>query len=165
MTTTTAANHRMPFTVREVEAASRFGGLQLRDSRPHATVSGTLCSSQRESTDDGPQSGSVVGYQYLPNRVVVLLRVSHPGHHGIAARLIVWSPLDENREVAAQFSGDKANMGDVFYENVGRAGWASPFAAIKKLTPHRFNPRGSENVQRKPSPHPTARRRRGVHIQ
>ena len=46
-------------------------------------------------------------------------RVSHPYHHGIAVRLICWFPPDENTAVVALFSGDKANMGDVFYDSVG----------------------------------------------
>lgn len=46
-------------------------------------------------------------------------RVSHPYHHGIAVRLIVWFPHDENTAAAALFSGDKANMGDVFYDSMG----------------------------------------------
>ncbi|GAB2715451.1 hypothetical protein ACX801_21555 [Arthrobacter bambusae] len=46
-------------------------------------------------------------------------RVSHPYHQGIAVRLICWFPPDENTAVVALFSGDKANMGDVFYDSVG----------------------------------------------
>lgn len=46
-------------------------------------------------------------------------RVSHPYHHGIAVRLICWFPPDGNTAVVALFSGDKANLGDVFYDSVG----------------------------------------------
>ncbi len=35
-------------------------------------------------------------------------------------RLICWFPPDEETVVVALFSGDKANMGDVFYDSVGR---------------------------------------------
>jgi hypothetical protein len=45
-------------------------------------------------------------------------RVSHPFREGIAVRLIVWF-TDDNRAVVALFAGDKARMGDVFYESVG----------------------------------------------
>lgn len=45
-------------------------------------------------------------------------RVSHPYHPGIALRLICWFPPDEKTAVVALFSGDKANMGDVFYDSV-----------------------------------------------
>lgn len=46
-------------------------------------------------------------------------RVSHPHVAGVALRLICWFPPDEDRVVVALFSGDKASMGDVFYDTVG----------------------------------------------
>lgn len=46
-------------------------------------------------------------------------RVSHPYVAGVALRLICWFPPDEDRVVVALFSGDKASMGDVFYDPVG----------------------------------------------
>lgn len=46
-------------------------------------------------------------------------RVSHPYVAGVARRLICWFPPDEDRVVVALFSGDKASMGDVFYDTVG----------------------------------------------
>lgn len=45
-------------------------------------------------------------------------RVSHPYREGVALRLIVWFP-DSGRAVVALFAGDKARMGDVFYDSVG----------------------------------------------
>jgi hypothetical protein len=46
-------------------------------------------------------------------------RVSHPYTEGIAVRLVCWFPPETNMAVVALFSGDKANMGDVFYDSVG----------------------------------------------
>ena len=46
-------------------------------------------------------------------------RQSHPYETGIALRLICWFPEDSNTVVVALFSGDKASMGDVFYDSVG----------------------------------------------
>lgn len=46
-------------------------------------------------------------------------RVSHPYEKGIALRVICWFPPDDDRVVIALFSGDKASMGDVFYDTVG----------------------------------------------
>jgi hypothetical protein len=46
-------------------------------------------------------------------------RVSHPYVEGIALRLICWFPLNSNQVVVALFAGDKAGMGDVFYDTVG----------------------------------------------
>ncbi|HET7140509.1 MAG TPA: hypothetical protein VFI36_10150 [Arthrobacter sp.] len=54
------------------------------------------------------------------SRKYALWRVSHPFHEGIAVRLICWFPPGERTVVVALFSGDKANMGDVFYDSVGR---------------------------------------------
>ncbi len=46
-------------------------------------------------------------------------RVSHPYVAGVALRVICWFPPDGDRVVVALFSGDKASMGDVFYDTVG----------------------------------------------
>jgi hypothetical protein len=46
-------------------------------------------------------------------------RVSHPYVKGVALRVICWFPPDGERVVVALFSGDKASMGDVFYDTVG----------------------------------------------
>ncbi|GAB3941346.1 hypothetical protein GCM10029976_060490 [Kribbella albertanoniae] len=46
-------------------------------------------------------------------------RVSHPYRAGIAIRLICWFPPDSDTVVVAVFAGDKARIGDVFYNSVG----------------------------------------------
>jgi hypothetical protein len=46
-------------------------------------------------------------------------RLSHPYRDGIAIRLIVWFPPDAP-PVIVLFGNDKAPMGDVFYDSVGR---------------------------------------------
>jgi hypothetical protein len=47
-------------------------------------------------------------------------RVSHPYVEGLAVRLIVWFPDDEpDTAVVALFAGEKARIGDVFYNSVG----------------------------------------------
>ena len=46
-------------------------------------------------------------------------RVSHPYVEGTALRVICWFPPDTATVVVALFSGDKATMGDVFYDTVG----------------------------------------------
>jgi len=46
-------------------------------------------------------------------------RVSHPYVEGIALRLICWFPPNGDQIVVALFAGDKAGMGDVFYDTVG----------------------------------------------
>jgi hypothetical protein len=45
-------------------------------------------------------------------------RVSHPYDPDVAIRLICWFP-DDQHAVVALFAGDKARMGDVFYDSVG----------------------------------------------
>lgn len=46
-------------------------------------------------------------------------RVSHPYREGIALRLIVWFPPEDGQVVVALSAGEKASMGDVFYDSVG----------------------------------------------
>ncbi|WP_084020269.1 hypothetical protein [Mycobacterium avium] len=46
-------------------------------------------------------------------------RLSHPFDPDVAVRLICWFPNDQE-VVVALFAGDKAQMGDVFYDSVGR---------------------------------------------
>lgn len=48
-----------------------------------------------------------------------LWRVSHPYREGIAIRLICWFPPGTDTVVVALFAGDKARIGDVFYNSVG----------------------------------------------
>lgn len=46
-------------------------------------------------------------------------RTSHSYHEGVAVRVICWFPPDSDVMVVALFAGDKARMGDVFYNSVG----------------------------------------------
>jgi len=46
-------------------------------------------------------------------------RVAHPFDPVVAVRLIVWFPPAARTVVVALFAGDKARMGDVFYNSVG----------------------------------------------
>jgi len=46
-------------------------------------------------------------------------RVSHPYREGIALRLIIWFPTADSQVVVSLFAGEKAAMGDVFYDSVG----------------------------------------------
>ncbi|ROZ87996.1 hypothetical protein [Gordonia sp. OPL2] len=74
------------------------------------------------------------------SRRYVVWRVSHPFRDGVAVRLIVWFPDDEHA-VVALFAGDKARMGDVFYDSVGpRAD-----AAIEAWKQQTKNERGGDD--------------------
>lgn len=47
-------------------------------------------------------------------------RVAHAYEQDVAVRLIAWFPPEKsNTVVVALFAGDKARMGDVFYDSVG----------------------------------------------
>lgn len=47
-------------------------------------------------------------------------RTSHPYTEGVAVRVICYFPPEEpDTVVVALFAGDKAKMGDVFYDSVG----------------------------------------------
>lgn len=67
-----------------------------------------------EPTDD-----AAVIKRVRQSRTHAVWRVSHPYRDGIALRLICWFPPDQGRVVVALFAGDKASMGDVFYDSVG----------------------------------------------
>jgi hypothetical protein len=69
--------------------------------------------------ESAPLDDSAVLKRVRQSRRHVVWRVSHPFVAGIALRLICWFPPDEDRVVVALFSGDKASMGDVFYDSVG----------------------------------------------
>ncbi|GAA1024106.1 hypothetical protein Aple_095400 [Acrocarpospora pleiomorpha] len=47
-----------------------------------------------------------------------LWRVSHAYHPEVAARLICWFPPDTGKAVVALFAGNKARLGDLFYNGV-----------------------------------------------
>ncbi|MEW2484268.1 hypothetical protein AB0876_32250 [Mycobacterium sp. NPDC049093] len=67
----------------------------------------------RAPTEDTPSLKQVRQARRYP-----VWRVSHPYREGVAVRLIVWFPTT-GRAVIALFAGDKARMGDVFYDSVG----------------------------------------------
>jgi hypothetical protein len=64
-------------------------------------------------TDDTPSLKRV-----RQSRRYQVWRVADPYREGIAVRLIVWFPATDHA-VVALFAGDKARMGDVFYDRVG----------------------------------------------
>jgi len=80
-------------------------------------------------------------------------RVAHPFHAEVAVRLIVWFPPgDPGTVVVALFAGDKARMGDVFYEQCrcqGRCGDRSVVvsAAEGEVMSEQFV-RGNDRVDR-----------------
>jgi hypothetical protein len=47
-----------------------------------------------------------------------LWRVSHAYEEGVAVRLICWFPPEADTVVVTLFAGDKATIGDVFYNSV-----------------------------------------------
>ena len=49
----------------------------------------------------------------------IVWRTSHPYEEGIAVRLICWFPPEDDSCVVTLFGGEKARMGDVFYDSVG----------------------------------------------
>jgi hypothetical protein len=47
-----------------------------------------------------------------------LWRLSHAYHPEVAVRLICWFPPNTGKVVVALFAGDKAKLGDLFYDSV-----------------------------------------------
>ena len=81
-----------------------------------------------------PVSESATLKRVRQSRRHTVWRVSHPFRRGVAMRLIVWFPDDEHA-VVALFAGDKAHMGDVFYDSVGPRADAA-VEAWKQQTEH-----------------------------
>lgn len=71
-----------------------------------------------ERLDQEPVDETPTLKRVRQSRRYAVWRVSHPYREGIAIRLIVWF-ADDSRVVVALFAGDKARMGDVFYDSVG----------------------------------------------
>ena len=66
-----------------------------------------------------PEEESASLRRVVQSRNHVVWRVAHPYVPGVALRLICWFPPGQDTVVVALFSGDKAGMGDVFYDSVG----------------------------------------------
>lgn len=71
-----------------------------------------------QQLDQAPNEDTPALKRVRQSRRYQVWRVAHPYREGIAIRLIVWFPTAE-RAVVALFAGDKARMGDVFYDSVG----------------------------------------------
>lgn len=69
--------------------------------------------------DQIPDEDSAMIKRVRQSRKNQVWRVSHPYVEGIALRLICWFPPNDDQIVVALFAGDKAGMGDVFYDTVG----------------------------------------------
>ena len=72
-----------------------------------------------EELDAAPAADSATVKRVVQSKRYQVWRISHSFTPGVAVRLICWFPPKEDRVVVALFSGDKANMGDVFYDSVG----------------------------------------------
>lgn len=69
---------------------------------------------------DGPPAGDTASLRRVrQSKQHEVWRLSHPYEEGIAVRLIVWFPPDSDEVVIALFAGEKARIGDVFYDSVG----------------------------------------------
>ena len=71
-----------------------------------------------QSLDQAPTEDTPSLKRVRQSRRYPVWRVAHPYREGIAVRLIVWFPTTDHA-VVALFAGDKARMGDVFYDSVG----------------------------------------------
>jgi hypothetical protein len=69
--------------------------------------------------EEAPVQDTAMIKRVRQSRKHLVWRVSHPYVPGVALRVICWFPPNRDRVVVALFSGDKASMGDVFYDTVG----------------------------------------------
>lgn len=72
-----------------------------------------------EDLDAEPKEESATLKRVRQSRTYEVWRVAHPYEPDLAVRLIVWFPPEADTVVVALFAGDKARMGDVFYNSVG----------------------------------------------
>lgn len=101
------------FAQLEARAAAGDEYAQLRPDRIYAELQVL-----QELTTEPQQDTAVLKRVRLSGRHQVW-RLTHPFHPRVAVRLIVWFPPEErDRVVVALFVGEKASMGDVFYNSV-----------------------------------------------
>lgn len=79
----------------------------------------TIMLKQLRDLEAAPTEDTAMIKRVRQSRVHKVWRISHPYREGIALRLIVWFPPVDGRVVVALFAGEKASMGDVFYNSVG----------------------------------------------
>lgn len=72
-----------------------------------------------EKLKNEPEQDSATIKKVSQSKQYRVWRISHPFTTDVAVRLICWFPPGLDTVVVALFSGDKANMGDVFYDSVG----------------------------------------------
>lgn len=99
-------------------------GLETRaeDGDSEATAQLEVINSQLaylQALTEPPTDDTAVLKRVRQSRNNPVWRLSHPFRPGFAVRLIVWFPPDDP-PVIVLFGADKARMGDVFYDSVGR---------------------------------------------
>ena len=79
----------------------------------------TIMLKQLRDLEVAPTEDTAMVKRVRQSRVHTVWRISHPYREGIALRLILWFPPVDGRVVVTLFAGEKASMGDVFYDSVG----------------------------------------------
>ena len=103
---------------------TRYEGLAAQSARDQKILDLLAAMlSKLRALDGVPVSETAMLKRVRQSGRYVVWRQSHPYESGIALRLICWFPEDSDgdtdRVVVALFAGDKASMGDVFYDSVG----------------------------------------------
>lgn len=73
---------------------------------------------QLQELTDAPEEDTAHLRRVRQSKTYPVWRLAHPYDPDIAVRLIVWFPDDEHA-VIALFAGDKARIGNAFYNSVG----------------------------------------------
>jgi len=71
-----------------------------------------------EQLPEPPNEDNAVLKKVKQSKKYQVWRLSHPFDSNIAVRTICWFDLAENAIIVVLFAGDKAGMGDVFYDSV-----------------------------------------------
>jgi hypothetical protein len=99
-----------------VDADADGGDAQAKLNRKYVAEALNLLRELAEPPTENTETGDLK--RVRQRRRYELWRVSHPYDPKVALRLICWFPPKRNTVVVALFAGDKAPIGDVWYNSV-----------------------------------------------
>lgn len=99
-----------------IDADADRGDSYARLTRKYVAEALTVLRELPEPPNEDTETGDLK--RVRQRRRYELWRVSHPFDASVAVRLICWFPPRTDTAVVALFAGDKARLGDVWYNSV-----------------------------------------------
>ena len=99
-----------------IDADADRGDAHARLTRKYTAEALSVLRDLPEPPNEDTETGDLK--RVRQRRRYELWRVSHPFDPRVAVRLICWFPPKANTVVVALFAGDKARLGDVWYNSV-----------------------------------------------